>query len=80
MSILGRPRTRYISQIYKSDGLPQSLSRKKMFFLERDQKVSTWFKLTGYKDMLNPVILVLPPVAPDADGGRVLNSVRWILC
>jgi hypothetical protein len=51
-----------------------------MVFIERDEDVSTWLKLTWDEDIPNPVLLVLPQAAPDVDGGRLLASVRWILC
>jgi len=80
VSLLGRPGARYIGLIYKSGGLPRSFPREKMVFIERDEDVSTWLKLTWDEDIPNPVLLVLPQAAPDADGGRLLASVRWILC
>jgi len=80
MSLLGLPGARYIGLIYKSGGLPRSFPREKMVFIERDEDVSTWLKLTWDEDIANPVLLVLPQAAPDADGGRLLASVRWILC
>jgi hypothetical protein len=51
-----------------------------MVFIERNEDVSTWVKVTWDEDILNPVLLVLPQAAPDADAGRLLASVRWILC
>jgi hypothetical protein len=51
-----------------------------MVFIERDEDGSTWLKLTWDEDIPNPVLVVLPQAAPDADGGRLLASVRWILC
>jgi hypothetical protein len=65
--------------IYKSGELPRSFSQEKMVFIQRDEDVSTWLKLTWDKDIPNLVLLVLPQAAPDADGGRLLASVRWIL-
>jgi hypothetical protein len=51
-----------------------------MFCIERDEDVSTRLKLTWDEDIPNPVLLVVLQAAPDADGGRLLASVRWILC
>jgi hypothetical protein len=51
-----------------------------MFFIKRDEDVSTWLKLTLDEDIPNPVLLVLPQAVPDVDGGRLLASVRWIHC
>jgi hypothetical protein len=51
-----------------------------MVFIERDEDISSWLKLTWDEDIPNPVLLGLPQVAPDVDGGRLLASVRWILC
>jgi hypothetical protein len=77
---LGRPIARYIGLIYMSGGLPRSLPREKMVFIERDEDVSPWLNLTWEEDIQNPVLLVLPQSAPDVDGGRLLASVMWILC
>jgi len=41
VSLLGRPGARYIGLLYKSSGLPQSLPRERMFFIEQDEDVST---------------------------------------
>jgi hypothetical protein len=49
-----------------------------MVFIERDDEVSTWLKLTLDKDIFNPVLLVLTQVEPNADGGRLLALVMWI--
>jgi hypothetical protein len=51
-----------------------------MVFIERNEDVSTWLKLIWDEDIPNPVLLVLPQAAPNVDGGRLLASVRWILC
>ena len=80
VSLMGRPGASYISLIYTSGGLPWSLPREKMVFIEWDKDLSTWLKLTGDKDIPNPVLPVLPQAAPDPDGGRLLASVKWILC
>ena len=80
VSLLGRPGARYIGLLYESGGLPRSLPRERMVFIERDKDVSTWLELPWDEDIPNPVFLVLPQAAPDADGGRLLASVRWILC
>jgi len=80
VSPLGRPGAMYIGLIYKSSGIPQSLAREKMVFIERDKDVSTWLKLTCDEDIPNPVLLVLPEAVPDADVGRLLASVWCILC
>jgi hypothetical protein len=79
VSLLGRHGVRYMCLIYKSGELPRSFSQEKMVFIQRDEDVSTWLKLTWDKDIPNLVLLVLPQAAPDADGGRLLASVRWIL-
>ena len=80
MSPLGWPGARYISLIYRSSGLPRSMPQEKMVFIERDKDVSTWLKLTWDEYIPNPVLLVLPQAVSEADGGRLLVSVRWILC
>jgi len=80
VSPLGRPGARYIGQLYKSGGLPRSLPLETMVFIERGEDVSTWLKLTCNEDIPNPVLLVLPQAAPDADAVSLLASVRWILC
>jgi hypothetical protein len=51
-----------------------------MVFIDRDEDVSTLLKLTWDEDIPNPVLHVLPQPALDADGGRLLAPVRWILC
>ena len=53
---------------------------EKIVFVERDQDFSTWLKLTWDEDIPNPVHLKLQQAAPDADGGRLLASVRRIFC
>jgi len=76
----GQPGVRFIGLVYKSGGLLQSLPWERMVFIERDEYISTWLKLTCHKDIPNSVLLVLPQDAPDADGGRLLASVWWVLC
>jgi hypothetical protein len=79
VSILGWPGARYIGLIYKCSGLLNYVPQEKMVCIERAKCISTWLKFTWDKDILNLVLLVLPQAAPDADGGRILASVRWIL-
>jgi len=80
MSLLGQPGARHIGLFDQSGGLPQTSPRERMVFIERDEDVSTWLKLPWDYDIPNPVLLVLPQAAPNADGGRLLASVMWILC
>ena len=80
MSLLGQPGARCIGLLYKSGGLPRSLPWERMGFLEPDEDIATSLKPTWDKDIPNTVLLVLLQGAPDADGGRLLASFRWILC
>jgi len=80
VSLLGQPGARYIGPICKSGGLPQSLPWEQIVFIELEKDVSTWLKLTCDEDIPNPVLPVVQQAVPDADGGRLLASVRWILC
>jgi len=75
-----RPGARYVSLLYTSGGLPQSLPRERMVFIERGKDISTWLKLAWDEDILHLVLLVLRQAAPDNNGGRLLASVRWVLC
>jgi hypothetical protein len=47
-SLLGRPCSKYISLIYMTGGLPQSLSQEKMLFIELEKDASIRFKLIWY--------------------------------
>jgi hypothetical protein len=80
VSLFGQPGATYIGLIYRSGGLPRSLPWEKMVFNEQDVDISTWLKLTWDEDIPNLVLLVLLQTAPDANGGRILASVWWILC
>jgi len=80
ISQLSQPGARYIGLIYESGGLLRSLPWEKMVFIERDEDFSIWVKLTWDEDIPKPVLLVLLQAVPDADGGRLLASVWWILC
>ena len=80
VSQLGCLGARYIVLIYTAAGLQLFLRQEKMVFIERDEDVSTWLKLTLDKDIPNPVLLVLPQPVPDVDGGRLLASVWCLFC
>jgi hypothetical protein len=67
VSLLGQFGAKDIGLIYKSGGLPWSLPREKIVFIERDKDVSTWLKQTWEEAIQNPDLLVLPQVTPDAD-------------
>jgi hypothetical protein len=59
VSLLGSPGARYASLKYISGGLPKSLPQETMVFIEQEEDVSPWLKLTWEKDIPNPVLLVL---------------------
>lgn len=63
-----------------SAGCPWSLPQEKMVLIELNKDDSTWVEYTWDEDILNLDLQVFAQAAPDADVGRLLASVKWILC
>jgi len=51
-----------------------------MVLIELNKDNSTWVEYTWDEDILNLDLQVFAQAAPDADVGRLLASVKWILC
>ena len=58
----------------------RSVPHERIVFIQWDKDVSNWLKLPCDKQIPNPVLIVLPQAAPDADGGRLLASLLWVIC